>query len=112
MTLIKPDGNDGAAREILRVAEELFEHAILEFNTKAKQLVSGETSAATALDAAKNLTSTSKLFLIEKQKFENSNRKDSGIVHDYAIDLEQARQEIRRRLARLRAVADPGEISE
>lgn len=113
MTLIKPDGNDGAAREILRVAAEHFEQAILKLDTATDRLISGEeTTEADAKRTALNLFGMSKAFMTEKQKIEKLNRTDAGIVYDFAIDFAKAREEIRRRMVSLRKSADSGGISE
>ena len=113
MTLIKPDGNDGAAREILRVAAEHFEQAILKLDTATDRLIGGEDSTeADAKRTALNLFGMSKAFMTEKQKIEKLNRTDAGIVYDFAIDFAKAREGIERRMARLRDVADAGDVSE
>lgn len=113
MTLKKPDGNDGTANDILRVAVEHFEQAILEIDTKKNQMLSGENITITdAIKTARNLTEVSKAFLIEKQKIEKSIKTQDGIVYDFAIDFAKAREEIRRRMARLRTAANSGDVSE
>lgn len=113
MTLIKPDGNDGTTREILRVAAEHFEQAILKLDTATDRLISGEQATeADAKRTAASLFGVSKAFMTEKQKIEKLNRTDAGIVYDFAIDFAKAREEIECRMARLRDTANPGDISE
>ena len=113
MTLIKPDGNDGTADGILRVAVEHLEQAIIEIDTKKAEVLSGaNTDVADANKVVRNLTDVSKLYLTEKQKIEKSIKTEAGIVHDFAIDFATAREEIRRRMACLRGAANSGDVSE
>lgn len=113
MTLIKPDGDDGTAHEILRVAAEQFERAILDLETATKSLAGGEgVNATEARKLAKLLSEATSVYFIEKQKIENSSKNKRGIVHDFAVDFAGAREEIRCRMDRLRTAANPGDISE
>lgn len=46
----------------------------------------------------------------ERKRLDEARRKRAGIVHDYAIDFDAARDEIGRRLDRLRAASGAGEV--
>ena len=48
----------------------------------------------------------------ERKRLDELRKRQSGIVHDYALDFDAVRSEIGRRLDRLRLTGDPGEISE
>jgi len=97
----------------LRVAAEQFEKAILELDAAIQSLTKGDADTnSEANKLAKTLAATMSAYFTEKQKIENSNRNQRGIVYDYAIDFASARAEIAGRMASLRAAADPTSLSE
>ena len=46
----------------------------------------------------------------ERKKADEERKRELGIVHGYALDFDAARDEIKRRMARLRAAEDPGGV--
>ncbi len=113
MTMIKPDGNDGTAADILSAAAEQFQRAIKIFQRSTNRIDSGEeTPSPDTEKLIRNFGSATTVLFKEKQKIEDSIKKDAGIVYDYAIDFESARAEIERRLACLRDATDTAEVSE
>ncbi len=113
MTLIKPDGNDGTALDILEVAAEQFQRAIRVFQKSTNRIERGEETPSPETEKlVRQFTSATTVLFKEKQKIEDSIRKDAGIVYDFAIDFESARTEIERRLACLRDAADTTKLSE
>ena len=46
-----------------------------------------------------------------EKNFEQRQKEKDGVVHDYRLDLHDARASIERRLARLRAVGNPDRVS-
>ena len=113
MTLIKPDGNDGAAQDILRAAAQHFENTLTAFQRSTDKIMSGEDAPSPESEKLARLFSgATQVLFKEKQKIEDSNRKDAGIVYDFALDFASARDEIRGRLARIRDAANSGDISE
>ena len=113
MTLIKPDGTDGAAREVLRVAAEHYQRTITAFKRSSDRIISGEEIPSPDYEKhARLFGSATTVLYKEKQKIEDSIKKDAGIVYDYAINFENAREEIRCRMARLRAARNAGSVSE
>ncbi len=106
MTLIKPI--DGAvADDCVTAAEELFQEAIQAVADIKEKIRQDDAEALPDLKAAvPNATQATKLLLQEKGRVYELHKKQTGVVHDYAIDFDAARAEIGRRLARLRAVAD------
>ena len=61
--------------------------------------------------AAAHAGAATKQLLAERERVYEQRKRKAGIVHDFAIDLDAARAEIRRRLARLRRAADGGGVS-
>ena len=127
MTLIKPDGTDGAAREVFdidqtrrhrrggprRVAAEHYQRTITAFQRSSDRIISGEEIPSPDYEKhARLFGSATTVLYKEKQKIEDSIKKDAGIVYDYAINFENAREEIRCRMARLRAARNAGSVSE
>ncbi|MEE9389334.1 MAG: hypothetical protein V3U96_12075 [Paracoccaceae bacterium] len=113
MTLIKPDGNDGTARDILEAAAEQFQRAIKAFQNITNRIEAGEENPSPETEKlVRQFGALTTVLFKEKQRIEDSIRKDAGIIHDYAIDFDGARKEIQCRMACLRRAADPGDISE
>ncbi len=102
MTLITPFG-DGPTDECLVVAEELFKEAGLALAQLTKKIRRHELEAARGAKAAlSEVLGAYQLAMKERNRVADERRKGSGIVGDYAIDFDAARDEIGRRLACLR----------
>ncbi len=110
--ILNTPGKDGASRESLELAEEQFTRAIRALRAAARQLEEGGASMAADIQKdARLLSGAIQMLAKEKQKIEDSIREEDAIACGYAIDLAAAREEIRRRLDRLRAARGGGEIS-
>lgn len=113
MTMITPIGGDEAARAVLDAAEQHFARTIAALNDIIEEVNAGRTSRARELKAALgDLGKAAQTAFDERARVEKRIRTDAGIVSDYALDLDAARDEIRRRLARLRDSAGAGGFSE
>jgi hypothetical protein len=113
MTLITPVGDDEPAAEILAVAQRRYETAITEIDRALAAIKAGQfedTSQLTKL--LSELNKASNTAFEERAKVETRQRREAGIVHEYALDFDQARDEIGRRMARLRAAGDAGSVPE
>ncbi|MEP3298487.1 MAG: hypothetical protein ABJO27_18785 [Pseudoruegeria sp.] len=112
MSLITSIGSKGSQDDILQAAYDHLERLILTIRTMTHQLEAGD---------FKDLTETNKVLreagtalqsaFRERENVDKLRRKNAGIVHDYAVDFDAARDEIGRRLASLRAAANPDDIS-
>ncbi|MCV2868525.1 hypothetical protein OEW28_07780 [Defluviimonas sp. WL0002] len=79
----------------------LFATTVTELEALIRRMNSGEwdgKGASVASDLRKALT----LFLEENNRIAKLSKEQAGVVHDYALDFDAARNEIGRRLARLR----------
>ncbi len=113
MTVTRPEGDDGTAGRILTVAREHFYETAREIDVYRKRLAAGDTVPARDLRKLKSdLKSVAHLYYAEASRLEAESRNKAGIVHQYAIDFDAARQEIGRRMACLRAARRSGGISE
>lgn len=87
---------------MLRRAEEIIEMLEQEDNDVSKE------AAGRIRDLGKAVQTT----LDERSKLEKLRKHTAGIVHEYALDFDAARDEIGRRMARLRDAGDSGDVSE
>lgn len=103
----------GNAEDILSIAEKHFgrmlhrAEEIIEMLEEENNDVSKE-AAVRIRDLGKAMQTT----LDERSKLEKLRKHTAGIVHEYALDFDAARDEIGRRMARLRDSADSGGVSE
>jgi predicted Zn-dependent peptidase len=112
MTLITPEGDDGAAEEILRAAKEHFEETAREIEACRKRLRQGEEVSPSELQKLRaQLKAEARLYYEEAQRLARELRKQAGIAGQFALDFDAARQEVGRRMARLRAAGGSGEVS-
>lgn len=113
MTVIRLSDEERTAEAILARAEEHY-IAVLE-DLDAVRLYYKDRSELSEAELKRVLTeyrrATQTLF-DERKRLEDFRKRQSGIVHDYAIDFDAARSEIGRRLDRLRAARDAGELPE
>ena len=107
MTLITPFEDDGTADESLAAAEELLKEVGLALADLSKKIRQDDVEAGRAAKAvlsefthARNMASRERIRVVDERK------KGAGIVGDYAIDFDAARDEIGRRLDCLRAASD------
>ena len=102
MTLITPDEDVRAAEGTLRRTKEIYAElyeALKELRARAEdgQIDVAKEVAEMTQALSRNLRNLSDA----EGRLDALRRKDAGIVHDFAIDFEEARTEIRRRLDRI-----------
>ncbi|SLN21630.1 hypothetical protein PSA7680_00808 [Pseudoruegeria aquimaris] len=104
MSLITPFGGRSAQDEILAAANEHLERLIRTVRLLTNQLEAGEfKDLAETTKVVRDAGAALQIAFRERENVEKLRRKDAGIVHDYAIDFDAARDEIGRRLDCLRA---------
>ena len=105
MSLILPEGENSeeSSSKVLKEAEAHFDRAIAALGELLTRLEAGEikskTDTATTITDARRAMQT---LFDERKKVEEQRRRSAGVVHDYALDFDAARDEIRGRLDRLR----------
>jgi len=112
MTLIIPDGNDGAD-SILETVKEHLKEVALDIDACRNRLKHDPMLDAGDLKKlmADYRTITNNC-VMEANRLEEQRKRRTGVVHDFALDFEAARSEIRQRMACLRRAGHAGEISE
>jgi len=113
MTIITPVEGDGGSEEILLIAEKHFGRML----RRAEEIITllEEEGSAVSKEATVRIRDLGKAMqttLDERAKLEKLRKHTAGIVHEYALDFDAARDEIGRRMARLRSARDSGGISE
>ena len=107
MTFKKPTDVDAEVKELVTVSINLLRRAILGMEGLIVRMEEGEIEAGTnAKGTASNLTSAAITLMKEHQRVVDESKKLSGIVGDFAIDMQGARDEISSRLARLRGAGE------
>lgn len=113
MTLIYPGGETGNSEDMLSEAQENFQRASRALTRLVRDLEDGETTGSgDAVKILQNLKSALNTALAERERIESREKRDAGIVNDYAIDFDAARLEIGRRLTCLRAAGGSGSVPE
>ena len=113
MTLITPNGEGEFSEGFLSTTQQSYRHAADALLELIKQVKAGELPAAT--DAQRVLRDANTLLILalkERERLEERRRKEAGVVRDYALDFGAARDEIGRRMARIRAARSSGHVSE
>ncbi|MFV2034011.1 MAG: hypothetical protein ACC631_02655 [Halocynthiibacter sp.] len=113
MTLNTSNGEDGHSEGFLSTAQESYQNAADALLGLINQVKAGKLPPAS--DAQRVLRDANILLVLalkERERLEELCRKEAGVVHGYALDFGAARDEIGRRMARLRAAAGSGDISE
>ncbi|WP_170106711.1 hypothetical protein [Rhodovulum imhoffii] len=101
-----------AAQAVLEEAEEHYRRTIRALHDIIADVQAGRSDRARELKGAlSDLGKAAQTAFDERVRVEKRLRSETGIAHDYALDLDEARAEIGRRLDRVRAVRDPGGIS-
>ena len=96
--------SEGSASDILKETQAHFSRAIYALNALLERIEGGEIGARNeAVQTAQDVRKAMQTFFDERKKIEDQLRKNAGVVHDFALDFEAARDEIGRRLDRLRA---------
>jgi hypothetical protein len=114
MTLITPEERFSRTAELLASLEDSVRELRQQVQDLTKQIEAGEdadlVSGQRRVAAAEALVKTCQK--VEANLVEQHYRQVGIAQGGYALDLEQARSEIGCRLARLRACANPREVSE
>lgn len=113
MTLSTPDDKDSAADEIFALVKGHLREFVLEIEQHRTNLKNDRDADSPGMKKLlTDFRTTSDLCLKEANRVEDLHRKQAGIVHEFAFDLEAARNEIRGRLASLRNAASADRLSE
>ena len=113
MTLITPLGGELAAQEVLVEAEAHYRRTISTLHAIIEEVNAGNMDRTKELKGAlRDLHQASQSAFDERAKVEKRLRNEAGILHDYALDFDSARAEIRERLDRLRTAGSAGEVSD
>ncbi|WP_132544927.1 hypothetical protein [Rhodovulum euryhalinum] len=102
-TISAPQAGETAARAVLVEAEEHYRRTIRALNEIIEEVEAGKTERARSLRGA--LTDLGKAVQTafgERSRVEKLLRDEAGIASDYALDLDEARLEVGRRLDRMR----------
>ena len=109
MPSTSPAESEGSAFDVLSEVQAHYTRAIQALNDLIDRIEVGELgsqreTALTVTDARRAMQT----FFDERKKIEDQLRRDTGVVHGYAIDFVSARDEIGRRLDRIRTAQHPG----
>ena len=95
--------NEGSVSDILRETEAHYTRAIRALGELVQRVESGELVGKNeAQQTASDLRKAMQTYFDERKKVEEQHRRNTGIVHAFALDFDAARNEIGSRLARLR----------
>ncbi|WP_235842583.1 hypothetical protein [Cereibacter sphaeroides] len=95
--------------DLLAETEKLYREAAEDLVRARRKLSEGRAEEVrAAVQAVKDLKAALQLVMDERARVEKLRRTAGGIVHDYALDIDAARREIGRRLARLRDAGQGG----
>lgn len=110
MALIRPLRDKGNATDLLEVALAHYEDALESLNIVRLYLKEGggDLPASEITRAASDFRKATQTLFDERKRLEDQCRREAGIVHDVGLDLAEARDEIGRKLDRLRAAQGPG----
>ncbi len=96
--------SDGSPEAILSVTEQHLARSVEDLNLVIREIKAGNISRTREVTAIVTMLGKAlQSALDERAKVEKLRRHDAGVVNDYALDFDAARDEIGRRLARLRA---------
>lgn len=107
MSIMKSPADGDIAARLLQAAQDDLEHARLTFAELVKRAETGELPGLPDIrKAAQDLRTAGQLLQIERNRVAEQLRKGGGGDAGYALDLDAARLEIGRRLARLRVARE------
>jgi hypothetical protein len=111
MTEMKAIEQDGSPQRILSVTEEHLQRSVEDLNGVIKAIKAGDISRSKEVTAIISLLGKAlQSALDERTRVEKLRKSEAGVVNDYALDFDAARDEIGRRLARLRATGSGAEL--
>ena len=97
------------AEALLSQAEDQFAQVALELGEAARRAVDGEPGAAKlAAQAARELRDAFRILMSERERVDRLRTQIAGIAGAHELDFDAARDEIGRRLARLRDAGSGG----
>ncbi|WP_390260529.1 hypothetical protein [Halodurantibacterium flavum] len=107
--MMGPIGDEGSSEALLSEALLLYRTAAEVFATVIEDARSGDEKAAReAQGYAREFHKALQTAMQERQKVEQLCKQDAGIAYHYALDFDRARDEVGRRMARLRAAGGGG----
>lgn len=113
MTINAPLGDDGSSEDILLIAEKHFDRMLRRAEEIISTLDEENTEASkAAAGCVRDLSKAMQTAFGERATLEKLRKHNAGIVHDYALDFDAARDEVGRRMARLRDAQDSADVSE
>lgn len=96
-------GGEAPSVDLLKETEVLYREVAEELALAMRGVRQGEAGEAkAAMQAVKDLRTALQMVMDERTRVEKLRRQVDGVVRDYALDFDAARDEIGRRLARLR----------
>ncbi|MEM6694203.1 MAG: hypothetical protein AAF626_06020 [Pseudomonadota bacterium] len=102
--LIRASDGEAVRDASIDIAERQFLDALMAVEAITEKIKRQEIEALTEVPkAAAHAAAATKHLLTEKHRVYEQQKRHAGIVGDFAIDFDAARDEIGRRLARLRA---------
>lgn len=111
MTPETPGDEQPHSKAILSAAVEEYERSVSDLRRLIAGIEQGQfPSGRDASEVLRQLRVITRLAIQERDRLEERRKKESGGPAGYALDLGAARDEVGRRLARLRAAGDAGNI--
>lgn len=102
-------GEEAAPADLLAETEVLYREIAAELAAAMDRVRRGEIGEAkTAMQALKDLRAAFQMVMDERTRVEKLRKQATGLLRDHALDFEAARDEIGRRLARLREAGGCG----
>ncbi len=101
MTVRFTGGEPGPASQVT-AAEELYDEIAAEVRAAIRRIKSGEMDIKSTTLAVRDMRQALLMVLEERSRVAKLHKQEAGVVNDYALDFEAARDEISRRLACLR----------
>ena len=105
-------GEDAPSDSLLTTARSQFRRMNAEMNDLLEKLQAGDPKTVAGFEGVRReLLRALNTAVAEEQKLEERCKAERGAADGYAIDFDAARAEIGRRLARLRAAGNGGDVS-
>lgn len=99
----------GSSEALLKQAEDQFSRVALELGEAARRAVDGDPGAAkAAAQAARELRDAFRTLMSERERVDKLRTQIAGVAGSCELDFDAARDEIGRRLARLRDAGSGG----
>ncbi len=104
---IEFSSGDGLPVDLLAATEEMYREAAEDLVRAKQKLRAGQfDEVKAAVQAVKDLKTALHLVMEERARVEKLRRQVGGVAQDHMLDFDAARDEIGRRLARLRDAGD------